>query len=212
MNKRQWVVYLIRCSDESLYCGITNNLKNRLAAHNSGRGAKYTRSRRPVELVSASSEMTKGDALKLEYRVKQVPTSKKNLELTKGEIKMTEKLKKDLQAVNKELKALSKKTENLLKAVDKIEKPIAAKKPKAQAVKKTPAKKAAVKKAAQMKAAPATAVDTVLAIIKRSKKGVGTAALMEKTGYNQKKISNLVFKLRKQGKIKTVVKGIYLKA
>ena len=212
MNKRQWVVYLIRCSDESLYCGITNNLKNRLAAHNSGRGAKYTRSRRPVELVAASSEMTKGDALKLEYRVKQVPTSKKNLELTKGEIKMTKNLKKDLQAVNKELKALSKKTENLLKAVDKIEKPIAAKKPKAQAVKKTPAKKAAVKKAAQMKAAPATAVDTVLAIIKRSKKGVGTAALMEKTGYNQKKISNLVFKLRKQGKIKTVVKGIYLKA
>jgi putative endonuclease len=217
MDKRLWVVYLLRCSDESLYCGITNDLKNRLAAHNSGRGAKYTRSRRPVELVAASSEMTKSDAFKLEYRVKQVPASKKHLELTKGEIKMTKKLKKDLQAVNKELKALSKKTESLLKAVDKIEKPIAAKKPKAQAVKakavkKTPAKKAAVKKAAQMKAAPATAVDTVLAIIRRSKKGVGTAALMEKTGYNQKKISNLVFKLRKQGKIKTVVKGIYLKA
>jgi len=82
MDKRKWIVYLIKCSDESLYCGITNNLKNRLAAHNSGRGAKYTRSRRPVELVGASSEMTKSDALKLEYRVKQVPTSKKNLELT----------------------------------------------------------------------------------------------------------------------------------
>ena len=49
MDKRQWVVYLLRCSDESLYCGITNNLKNRLITHNSGRGAKYTRSRRPVE-------------------------------------------------------------------------------------------------------------------------------------------------------------------
>ena len=74
---------MIRCSDESLYCGITNNLKNRLIAHNSGRGSKYTRSRRPVELVAASPEMTKNDALKLEYRVKQVPASKKNLEFTK---------------------------------------------------------------------------------------------------------------------------------
>ena len=73
MNKRQWVVYMIRCSDESLYCGITNNLKKRLAMHNLGRGAKYTRSRWPVELVGFSSEMTKSDALKLEYQVKQVP-------------------------------------------------------------------------------------------------------------------------------------------
>jgi len=83
MDKKQWIVYLIRCSDESLYCGITNNLKNRLIAHNSGRGSKYTRFRRPVELVAASPEMTKNDALKLEYRVKQVPASKKNLEFTK---------------------------------------------------------------------------------------------------------------------------------
>ena len=89
MDKKRWIVYLIRCSDESLYCGITNNLKNRLIAHNSGRGAKYTRSRRPVELVAASSEMTKSDALKLEYRIKQVPASKKIFELIKGEDKIT---------------------------------------------------------------------------------------------------------------------------
>jgi putative endonuclease len=221
MDKKRWIVYLIRCSDESLYCGTTNDLRNRLIAHNSGRGAKYTRSRRPVELVAASSEMPKSDALKLEYRVKQVPARKKYLELTKEENKMTKNLKKDLQAVNKELKALSKKTESLLKAVDKLEKPKASKKPKAQAVrakavkkapvKKVAAKKAATKKAAPKKAAPATTADTVLAIINRYKKGVGTAALMEKTGYNQKKIANLVFKLRKQGKIKSVDKGIYLK-
>jgi putative endonuclease len=207
MDKRRWVVYLIQCSDESLYCGITNNLKNRLIAHNSGRGGKYTRSRRPVELVAASSKMTKSDALKLEYRIKQIPASKKNLELTKEENKMTKNLKKDLQAVIKELKALAKKTESLLKAVDKLEKP--------KAVKKTSVKKVAVKKAAAKKPVlkkAATAVDTVLAIINRYKKGVGTAALMEKTGYNQKKIANLVFKLRKQGKIKSVVKGVYLKA
>jgi len=82
MNENKWIVYLIRCSDKSLYCGITNNLQNRLIAHNSGRGAKYTRSRRPVELVGASSAMTKSDALKLEFRVKHVPAGSKYYALT----------------------------------------------------------------------------------------------------------------------------------
>jgi len=77
----KWVVYLIRCSDKSLYCGITNNLKNRLASHNTGRGARYTRSRRPVELAGASSEMSKSDALKLEYRIKKAPAGSKISEL-----------------------------------------------------------------------------------------------------------------------------------
>ena len=195
-----------------MYCGITNNLKNRLKAHNSGKGAKYTRFRRPVELVAISPEMTKSDALKLEYRVKQVPASKKYLELTKEENKMTKKLKKDLQTVNKELNALAKKVDRIIVAVDKLEKPKATKKPKAKPVKAKTVKKTPVKKAAVKNAAPVTAVDTVLAIIKRSKKGVGTAALMEKTGYNQKKISNLVYKLKKQGKIKSFRKGVYVKA
>ncbi|RZB36610.1 MAG: hypothetical protein SRB2_01912 [Desulfobacteraceae bacterium Eth-SRB2] len=198
---------MIRCSDESLYCGITNNLKNRLEAHNSGKGAKYTRFRRPVELVAASSEMTKSDALKLEYRVKQLPVNKKNLELTKEENKMTKKLKKDLQAVNMELNALAKKTESLLKAVDKLDKPKAVKKPKTKAVKAKAPKKAAVKKSA-----PVTTADTVLAIINRSKKGVNSETLIKETDYNQKKISNLVYKLKKQGKIKSPEKGIYVKA
>ena len=212
MDKRRWIVYLIRCFDESLYCGITNNLKNRLEAHNSGKGAKYTRFRRPVELVAASPEMTKSDALKLEYRVKQVPASKKYLELTKEENKMTKKLKKDLQVISKELQVLADKTERWLKMLDKYEKPKATKKPKAKPVKAKTVKKTPVKKAAVKNAAPVTAVDTVLAIIKRSKKGVGTAALMEKTGYNQKKISNLVYKVKKQGKIKSFRKGVYVKA
>jgi len=80
---KNWVVYLIRCSDKSLYCGITNNLKNRLASHNTGRGARYTKFRRPVELAVASSEMTKSDALKLEYRIKQAPPGSKISELKK---------------------------------------------------------------------------------------------------------------------------------
>jgi hypothetical protein len=120
-------------------------------------------------------------------------------------------LKKNLEALSRDLKVLADKTERWLKMLEKYEKP-KAKPAKAKAVKKAPAKKAAPKKVAPKKAKPATAVDTVLAIINRSKKGVGMAALMEKTGYNQKKIANLVFKLRKQGKIKSVAKGVYVKA
>jgi putative endonuclease len=50
----EWVVYLVQCSDDSLYCGTTNNLEGRLSAHNAGKGAKYTRSRKPVKLVGAA--------------------------------------------------------------------------------------------------------------------------------------------------------------
>jgi len=77
MDKSNWIVYLVRCSDNSLYCGVTNHLKKRLAAHNSGSGAKYTRSRRPVVLAAVSHGMTKSDALKLEYQIKQVPAAGK---------------------------------------------------------------------------------------------------------------------------------------
>ena len=89
MNDKKWVVYLVRCSDKSLYCGISNDYKNRLIEHNSGKGAKYTRSRRPVDLVGISSEMTKSEALKLEYRIKQLPAGKKIAALTGKESGMT---------------------------------------------------------------------------------------------------------------------------
>jgi putative endonuclease len=139
MDNKQWMVYLIRCSDESLYCGITNNLKNRLVAHNLGKGAKYTRSRKPVELVGASSKMTKSDALKLEYQVKQVPAGKKIFELIKGEDKMAMNLKKHLKAVIRELNTIAKKIDRLVLALDKIEKP------KAKTAKAKPKKKVAFK-------------------------------------------------------------------
>jgi len=84
MNKKEWVVYLVRCADESLYCGITNDIEKRLVAHNSGKGAKYTKSRMPVEMAGVSSEMTKNEALKLERRIKQFPAGKKVFELTKA--------------------------------------------------------------------------------------------------------------------------------
>ena len=120
------------------------------------------------------------------------------------------KLKKDLEAISKALNGLAQKVEKFQEQIGEETEPT--KKPKAKAVKAKAVKKAAPKKAASKKVAPATAADTVFTIIKRSKKGFGTAALMEKTGYNQKKIANLVFKLRKQGKIKSVDKGVYVKA
>ena len=58
MSTKNWIVYLLRCSDNSLYCGISNDVTRRVATHNAGQGAKYTKSRRPVELVATSREMT----------------------------------------------------------------------------------------------------------------------------------------------------------
>ena len=152
-----WIVYLVRCSDNSLYCGITNHIANRLKAHNSGKGAKYTRSRRPVELEAVSSKMAKSDALRLEYYLKQIPAHKKVPELIKQEDKMAVDLKKQLQQVSKEIKALSKKVDKLVAAAGKAAKPkkAAAKKAapkKAAAKKKAPAKKAVAKKTVAKKA------------------------------------------------------------
>jgi hypothetical protein len=122
------------------------------------------------------------------------------------------KLIKDLQTLNKQLNALAKKTESLLKQVDKFEKPKAVKKAKAKPGKVKAVKKAPAKKVVVRRTAPPTAADKVFAIIKRCKKGINTEALMNKTGYERKAISNCIYKLTKQGKIKTVAKGVYVKA
>ena len=72
-----WILYVLKCSDNSLYTGITNNLNNRVARHNTGKGAKYTRSRRPVSVVASQPAGTRSQALKLEYRFKQLTRSQK---------------------------------------------------------------------------------------------------------------------------------------
>lgn len=66
-----WYVYLARCSDGSLYCGITNDLKKRENTHNTGRGSKYTRSRLPVKFVWFEECKDKSAALKKEHKLKQ---------------------------------------------------------------------------------------------------------------------------------------------
>lgn len=65
-----WVCYLLECADGTLYCGITNDLDKRLAAHNTGEGAKYTRGRTPVKLVYCESCADKSVALKREMGIK----------------------------------------------------------------------------------------------------------------------------------------------
>ena len=82
----------------------------------------------------------------------------------------------------------------------------------AKAVKKVVKAKPVKKSAPKKKAAPITAADTVLKIVSRYKRGIKTAGIKEKTGYNSKKVQNIVFKLRKQRKIKSAVKGVYVKA
>lgn len=69
--------YIVKCSDETLYTGWTNNLKKRLEAHNSGKGAKYTKNRRPVELVYFEEYDTEQEAMKREYAIKQLSRQKK---------------------------------------------------------------------------------------------------------------------------------------
>ncbi len=69
-----WHVYLLRCSDGSLYTGITTNLERRLYEHNhTARGARYTRSRRPVELVFSQTCQTRSEALRYEHRLRRLP-------------------------------------------------------------------------------------------------------------------------------------------
>lgn len=66
-----WYVYLLSCADGTLYCGITTDLERRLAQHNNGTAAKYTRARTPVSLVTAVEVKDKSEALKLEINVKK---------------------------------------------------------------------------------------------------------------------------------------------
>jgi predicted Rossmann fold nucleotide-binding protein DprA/Smf involved in DNA uptake len=117
----------------------------------------------------------------------------------------------DLKALNKDIQSLGKTLDRLLKAVEK-DKKSTAKPTKKIAAKKTPAKKAPAKTAPAKKAAPPTATDEILKIIKRSKKGVDAPTLIKKTGFNQKKVRNILFRTYKQGKIKRLEKGIYIGA
>ena len=74
-----WFVYIVRCSDNSLYCGITTDLNRRMEAHNSGIEARYTRSRLPVQLVWPAQTNSKSEAFKEEFRIKRLQKDEKEL-------------------------------------------------------------------------------------------------------------------------------------
>lgn len=72
-----YFVYLLECADKSLYCGITNDLENRVQRHNAGKGAKYTKVRRPVRLVYFEECSNKSAALKREFALKKLDRREK---------------------------------------------------------------------------------------------------------------------------------------
>ena len=72
-----WQVYIVECSDGSLYTGITNNLDERITAHNGGRGAKYTKSRRPVRLRYSEPAADRKNASQREYAIKSLRKAEK---------------------------------------------------------------------------------------------------------------------------------------
>ena len=67
-----WFVYIVRCADRSLYTGVTTDAPRRVAEHNDGRGARYTRSRGPVSLVYLESVEDRGAALRREHEIKRM--------------------------------------------------------------------------------------------------------------------------------------------
>ena len=69
--------YIVRCKDGSLYTGWTNDIEKRIKAHNEGKGAKYTKSRRPVKLVYYEEFQTKEEAMKREYAIKHMRRKEK---------------------------------------------------------------------------------------------------------------------------------------
>ena len=81
---KRYTLYILRCADGSLYVGITTDLATRVEAHNAGRGAKYTRARRPVAVAWSRGRQEPTAARKLEYALKQLPRALK-LRLVSGD-------------------------------------------------------------------------------------------------------------------------------
>lgn len=84
-QKNNHIFYVLECGDGSYYAGYTNNLERRVAVHNSGKGAKYTRARLPVHCIYAEDYMDKRQAMQAEYRFKQLTRVQKEQYILKGD-------------------------------------------------------------------------------------------------------------------------------
>lgn len=98
----RWVVYLLRCGDGTLYCGMTNDVERRLAAHRAGRGARYTRGRSPLALLHVEAARGRGDALRREAAWKRLTRLEKLRRMAAAKAKRKSKPKaKPVQRVRK---------------------------------------------------------------------------------------------------------------
>ena len=77
--EKQWLVYILQCGDGTLYTGVTDDLPHRLEMHRAGKGAKYTRGRSPLTLVYQENASSYSEALKREYRIKQLSRADKHI-------------------------------------------------------------------------------------------------------------------------------------
>jgi len=136
-------------------------------------------------------------------------------------------LEKYLKVLSDGMKTLAKGFESVAEKVDRLAKTEDAVKPAPKTSRKSSAKKTArkpvkgstpakaakpAKKGSPQKAKASTATDTVYQIISRYKNGVNSAAIKKNTGFTDKKVQNIIYKLKKQGKIKSTAKGVYVKA
>lgn len=85
--------YIVECADGTLYTGWTNDIEKRLAAHNEGRGAKYTRSRTPVKLVHLEEFSTKEEAMSREWEIKRYSAKKKRALIGTGSLAQSARMK-----------------------------------------------------------------------------------------------------------------------
>jgi putative endonuclease len=86
-KEQSWFVYMVRCRDDSLYSGVTTDLSRREREHNTSvKGAKYTRTRRPVAMVFSQSVANRSEAGKLEWQLKKLTKAKKELLVSAGAV------------------------------------------------------------------------------------------------------------------------------
>jgi putative endonuclease len=77
MEDKKWCVYMVECSDSTIYTGITNNLESRIKVHNSGKGSKYVKTRLPVRLLWNIESENRSEASKLEIKIKKLTRNQK---------------------------------------------------------------------------------------------------------------------------------------
>ncbi|MDM8528465.1 GIY-YIG nuclease family protein [Anaerolineales bacterium HSG24] len=97
VSRMSYGVYILRCADNTYYTGLTNDLERRVATHNAGRGARYTRSRLPVEALFWWDNLSKRDAYRVEWMIKQLSRTQKQC-LIDGDERLLNRLKKRLVA------------------------------------------------------------------------------------------------------------------